>query len=128
MKGRGEIIEAPCLLPSRLVRYSAPCQNWGCRHNLFHQQKKGNRNSTIAKEMKNCVLFVGQPLTLEEVGDLWGLTRERVRQIERQAIIKLTKRFSSAFPGYYTPKERKLVLSLNHKSKIKLHSTGKRET
>ena len=33
----------------------------------------------------------GQPRTLEEVGELFGITRERVRQIEAKTISKLRR-------------------------------------
>lgn len=33
--------------------------------------------------------FKGEPKTLEEVGQMWGVTRERVRQIEAKALKKL---------------------------------------
>lgn len=36
-------------------------------------------------------------LTLEEVGDLFGLTRERIRQVERVAIIKFQSVFTKRF-------------------------------
>ena len=35
-----------------------------------------------------------QPLTLEEIGDLFGLTRERVRQIKERAIRRLRKSYN----------------------------------
>jgi RNA polymerase primary sigma factor len=39
----------------------------------------------------------GQPRTLEEVGRLWGITRERIRQIEAAAMAKLRAASSSSF-------------------------------
>jgi RNA polymerase primary sigma factor len=40
-----------------------------------------------------------QPLTLEEVGQRFGLTRERIRQLEGKALAKLRHRSrSAAFP------------------------------
>ena len=33
--------------------------------------------------------FKGEPKTLEEVGQMWRVTRERVRQIEAKALKKL---------------------------------------
>jgi DNA-directed RNA polymerase sigma subunit (sigma70/sigma32) len=35
----------------------------------------------------------GTPKTLGEVGKYFGITRERVRQIEKEAIIKLNRKF-----------------------------------
>ena len=42
-----------------------------------------------------CALFIAthfRPLTLEEVADEEGLTRERIRQIEKQALEKIARR------------------------------------
>jgi DNA-directed RNA polymerase sigma subunit (sigma70/sigma32) len=33
----------------------------------------------------------GQPLTLQDVAERFGLTRERIRQIEKEALAKLRK-------------------------------------
>jgi len=34
----------------------------------------------------------GKPLTLSKIGDILSISRERVRQIEREALTKLRKR------------------------------------
>ena len=44
--------------------------------------------------------FFGEPMTLQEIGDQYGLSRERVRQIESTAIRKL--RLKKAFHEYKT--------------------------
>jgi len=58
-----------------------PCQHSWCPHHLV-------------SEKASCVLDVAAlgGLTLEEVGDVLGVTRERVRQIEHIALRKLAKR------------------------------------
>jgi RNA polymerase primary sigma factor len=38
----------------------------------------------------------GQPLTLNEIGERLGLTRERIRQIEKDALIKLREQLEAA--------------------------------
>jgi RNA polymerase primary sigma factor len=35
-----------------------------------------------------------KPLTLEEIGEMYGLTRERVRQIKERAIRRLRKSYN----------------------------------
>lgn len=41
-----------------------------------------------------------QPLTLDEIGELYGLTRERVRQIKERALRRLRKSHSSELKAY----------------------------
>lgn len=36
-------------------------------------------------------IFTGEPMTLEQIGNRLGLTRERIRQIERRSILKLER-------------------------------------
>lgn len=57
-----------------------------CRHALPVQPDGTER----------CVLVLSNrgPFTLEEIGQMMGLTRERIRQIEQSAMRKLAKRSS----------------------------------
>ena len=125
----GHSIEAPWLLikdciPADLTH---PCEIWGCRYNLFFKEDwtRCDKNSDIAKEIKNCVLLIESPLTLEEIGKMWGLSRERIRQIENCAIIKFIKRFALLHADWFTPEEHDLIRSLSpNQRKLKLHPTG----
>lgn len=49
--------------------------------------------------------FLGAPMTLEDVGSELGITRERVRQIESKAIIKLTRAITKTDPSDPNPTE-----------------------
>lgn len=55
-----------------------------------------NRGGLTEKEKQVLVYRYGlngmQPMTLYEVGNIYGLTRERIRQIENQAILKLRRK------------------------------------
>jgi len=48
-------------------------------------------------------LVGSEPLTLQEIGDKFGVSRERIRQIERRLLDKLRKYLTSEMPGYFDP-------------------------
>ena len=45
--------------------------------------------------------FYGRRMSLEEIGKLYGVSRERIRQIELRAMKKLTRRFSRQVTAYF---------------------------
>jgi hypothetical protein len=80
-----------------------PCPWYGCRHHLCLEVNP-ETGSLSVRDMDDvphtCVLDVaeigsppgsghGTPITLEEVGDILAVTRERARQLEVQALIRL---------------------------------------
>jgi Sigma-70, region 4 len=74
-----------------------PCPHVTCRHHLYLEvlpsgQVKYNFPGLEVWELAHtCSLDVadGGPRTLEEVAELFNLTRERVRQLEVRALVKL---------------------------------------
>ena len=72
-----------------------PCPWITCRWHLYVDVSHRGRLDVEVTEMKHtCVLDVADDggLTLEEIGDLMGVTRERIRQLEAQILGKLKKR------------------------------------
>ena len=69
-----------------------------CKRKLkcFIKPEKCNKLScrywVKSNELKNCVLNCDRAMTLQEIGDAIGLTRERIRQIEEMVIIRIKKR------------------------------------
>ncbi|MDD5308416.1 MAG: RNA polymerase factor sigma-32 [Deltaproteobacteria bacterium] len=46
-------------------------------------------------------LVVDEPLTLQEIGEKFGVSRERVRQIEKRLLVKLRRFLESEMPEYF---------------------------
>jgi len=76
-----------------------PCPFAGCKHHLAHDLKNPNNvrfplGDDTGTMPETCALDVADRpggATLEEVGRLLGLTRERIRQCEAKAIRKIAR-------------------------------------
>ena len=75
-----------------------PCTDFRCPHNLFWEELRLNVNkiqiTQKALEIRNCCCLINEPWTPEEIGDIWGLTEEGVRQCEALAWRKVQKECS----------------------------------
>lgn len=56
---------------------------------VIHETLKARDNKVI---MMRFGFETGQPMTLEEIGTIYRVTRERIRQIEAKALTKLRRR------------------------------------
>jgi RNA polymerase sigma-32 factor len=84
-----------------LLKEEAPNQEEA----LGHEEEKKNREREVQNAMKRLNekevyviknrIMADEPLTLQEIGDHLNLSRERVRQIESEALKKLKKEFST---------------------------------
>jgi hypothetical protein len=80
---RGECEDAP-----------RPCPWVSCKQHLFWEYLKHHPEATVETMKHSCVLDIADEggMTLEDVGEIFGLTRERIRQLETDALRKLKKR------------------------------------
>lgn len=80
-----------------------PCPWVSCAHHAIHGVIEGFGGASLSDDElvarieampQSCVLDVADEgdATLDDVGDLWGVTRERIRQIESKALAKLPRR------------------------------------
>lgn len=79
-----------------------PCPWASCTHHAIHGVLLGEAGASLTDDElverieampASCTLDVadGRDATLESVGDLWGVTRERVRQLEARALRSLPR-------------------------------------
>ena len=67
-------------------------------HNKIEMFKKKMNKREL--EIFNVRIFSDDPATLQEIGDLYGISRERVRQIEKSLIKKLREFFKREIPDF----------------------------
>lgn len=71
-----------------------PCPWIRCKHHLFIEVSHRGTIEVDVSTLKNtCVLDIADDggMTLEEIGSMVGLTRERIRQLEEQGLRKMRK-------------------------------------
>ena len=67
-------------------------------HNKIEEFKKKMNKREL--EIFNLRIFSDDPATLQEIGDRYGISRERVRQIEKSLIKKLSEFFQREIPDF----------------------------
>lgn len=87
-----------------------PCPWVGCRHHLYldhdaeHDAIRYNEPDVEPWDMElSCSLDVaeaveGVGITLEDVGTILGLTRERIRQLQQRALARANRRLRKLLP------------------------------
>ena len=65
-------------------KYDVPCQKKSCRYWINYSCEQ------------NCTLIAASegPKTLQEIGDIFGVTRMRICQIEKKAISKIKEKLT----------------------------------
>ena len=81
------------------------------RNGLAYELKEDPECLEFNRKLRNGEIKVGDGMTLEQIGKLIGVTRERVRQIESKAILELKKpvyknKLIIYVPGHVDKRER----------------------
>lgn len=70
------------------------CENYSCRLNVYNMNSKGNKGEDNLLPF-NCMTQIPRSgMTLEEIGRVFGVSRERIRQIEWRILRILRKRMA----------------------------------
>lgn len=95
----------------RLESYEFPAyedevglSNWMLRRSFESIFKSMDRKEVSVIKLR-FGWYDGSPLTLEEVGELYGVTRERIRQIEAKALKRLQGRSAMRYLGLFSEKK-----------------------
>lgn len=76
------------------TREGVPCRKYECEHNLFHTGLRlGSRFSEtpLSVSWNNCDKKIDRRCKLREISEMWGISRERVRQIQNRAVVKISE-------------------------------------
>jgi RNA polymerase sigma-32 factor len=69
-------------------------------HNKIDEFKKNLSKREL--EIFNLRIFSDNPVTLQDIGDRYGISRERVRQVEKSVIKKMRGFFKEELPDFYS--------------------------
>ncbi len=80
---------------------------------LLHQKLDEFRHKMTERECEifDLRIFSDNPVTLQEIGDRYGISRERVRQIEKNIIKKIRDYFQQEIPDFSAYSENKESIS-----------------
>ena len=70
--------------------------------NLLHEKVAEFRKQMTDRELQifDLRIFSDNPVTLQDIGDRYGISRERVRQIEKNVIKKMREYFKNEIPDF----------------------------
>ena len=73
-----------------------PCLNRKCPQNFFWEELKLDRRrihmTQKALQIRNCCRLIRNPWTSDEIAEVWGLMKRKVKQCEQSAWRKIHKR------------------------------------
>ncbi len=69
---------------------------------LLRNKIAGFRKILTKRELEifDLRIFSDSPVTLQEIGERYGISRERVRQVEKNVINKIKEYFKRELPGF----------------------------
>lgn len=93
-----------------------PCQKKACRHHVLWNDLKlpsKAKETDTSRKFGNCICNLSHGLTLEAIAEIYGMTRENIRLIERKALIHLMKLIPSSPVADWLEEIELRSLSLN---------------
>jgi hypothetical protein len=89
-----EYKECSCL--KLLDKLEIGCPFDDCKHNVFWKELKIKHPQETEKsvEFRNCMVRFNKdyPLVMEDIAEMWGVSRQRIEQMEKHAMQRVTKR------------------------------------
>ena len=82
------------------------CMNTDCPSHLHWSglNLKNPQISEVFVEMRGCMANLERPLSFSEIAGIWGVTKQRVAEIQERAMRRLYMRRSSIYLNISTPR------------------------